>query len=217
MPDIALYAGAVTLVFFLRVIGVAVGTVRILLTNRGMEWWSAILGFIEVLVYVVGIGVVVKDLTDIPILLSYCVGFSIGNIVGIRIEQRMALGFVSLRVISKGKASAVAGALRDKGFGATVSAGEGRDGTVGIVTAVIPRKQSREAIKLVQGIDTDAFLVVDEARAVSRGWLPTNIGGVPVTTAPPRPNFDLDVTPPPPNGGNGSEAGKSGPPRQQPT
>jgi uncharacterized protein YebE (UPF0316 family) len=213
VPDIALYAGAVALVFFLRVIGVAVGTIRILLTNRGMQIWSAILGFIEVLVYVVGIGVVVKDLTDIPILMSYCVGFSIGNVVGIRIEQRMAIGYVSLRVISKAQGLPIATALREKGFGATLSSGEGRDGTVGIVTAVISRKQSREAIRLVQSLDPDAFMVVDEARAVSRGWLPTNIGGVPVTTAPPTPSFDLDVVPPP--NGSGGESGPGRPPSPQ--
>lgn len=140
-----------------------------------MQVWSAILGFIEVLVYVVGIGVVVQDLMDIPMLLSYCLGFSVGNIVGIRMEQRLAIGFVSLRIMSPTQAPEIAGELRNAGYGATLSYGEGRDGQVGIVTAVVPRKHSREAIKLVQRTDDDAFLVVDEARAVSRGWIPTSL------------------------------------------
>ncbi|MDZ7728866.1 MAG: DUF5698 domain-containing protein [Dehalococcoidia bacterium] len=191
-----IYAAAVFAVFLIRILGVAAGTVRILVTNRGMEWSSAVLGFAEVLVYVVGMGLVVRDLTDIPMLLSYCLGFSVGNIVGIRIEQRMALGYVSLRAMSSSAGQAIANALREKGFGATLSHGEGRNGAVGIVTAVVSRKQSREAIKLIHAIDRDAFMVVDEARAVSRGWLPTNIGGSPVSTAPPTPSFNLDVTPP---------------------
>jgi uncharacterized protein YebE (UPF0316 family) len=173
LPEMAVYAGAVLVVFFLRLIGVAIGTVRILLTNRGNELWSGVLGFFEVLVYVVGIGVVVQDLTDIPILLSYCFGFSAGTILGIRIEQRMALGFVNLRTISRNKPREIAEALREAGFGATLSHGEGRDGTVGIITATVQRKHSRRAMRLVQELDPDAFMVADEARAVARGWLPS--------------------------------------------
>ena len=174
--DALTLAGAAALIFFLRVIGVALGTVRVLLMNRGLELWSAALGFFEVLVYVVAIGAVVQDLTDVPVLLSYCLGFSVGTIVGIRIERRMALGYVGLRAISVERAREIADALRAAGFGATLSWGEGRDGRVGIVQTVVPRKHAARATAVIHEVDPDAFLVVDEARAVTRGWLPGATG-----------------------------------------
>jgi len=184
VPDWLLYAGGVALVFGIRILGVALGTLRILLTSRGMEVRSAVLGFVESFIYVIGIGVVVQDLTNVTMMLSYCLGFSAGNVLGIRLERRMALGYVSLRVISRQHASAIAEMLRQHGQGATLSHGEGRDGSVGIVTAVVARKNTREAMRLVQKQDPSAFLVVDEARAVSRGWLPS---GLSMSTEPPLP------------------------------
>ncbi len=174
--DALTLAGAAALIFFLRVVGVALGTVRVLLMNRGLELWSAALGFFEVLVYVVAIGAVVQDLTDVPVLLSYCLGFSVGTIVGIRIERRMALGYVGVRAISVDRAREIADALRAAGFGATLSWGEGRDGRVGIVQTVVARKHAERATAVIHAVDPEAFLVVDEARAVTRGWLPGATG-----------------------------------------
>jgi uncharacterized protein YebE (UPF0316 family) len=159
------------LIFLLRVVGVSLITVRILLVGRGIEVWSAVIGFFEVLIYVVAIGLVVNDLTNIPAVLGYCLGFSVGTIVGIRLDRRLAFGFASVRVISREHGEDVASALRAAGFGATLSWGEGRDGRVAIITTVIPRRRMQAAMTTVRRIDEDAFLVVDEARAVHRGWL----------------------------------------------
>lgn len=176
MPEWVVVAGTALGIFGLRVVGVALGTVRVLLTNRGLELWSATLGFLEVLVYVVAIGAVVRDLTDWPALLAYCSGFSVGTIVGIRIERRLAVGYVNVRAVSPTRARELADALRGEGFGATLSWGEGRDGRVGIVHTLVPRKHAGRVMALVQSVDPDAFLVVDEARAVARGWLPGAAG-----------------------------------------
>lgn len=198
MPEVAIYVGAVLVVFLLRIVGTAVGTVRILMTNRGNELWSGILGFFEILIYVIGMGVVVNDLTNIGMLMSYCLGFSVGTIVGMRIEQRMALGFVNLRAISRSRASTIADALRRAGFGATLSHGEGRDGTVGVITATVPRKHSRKAMNLIHGLDPDAFMVADEARAVSRGWVPSAISIFPLPPSGPQ-NVEVESATAPDN------------------
>lgn len=206
MPELLELAGAVILIFLIRILGTAIGTLRLLLMNRGMEWWTAVTGFFEVLVYVVGVGWVVKDLTNIPILLSYCLGFSVGSIVGLRIERRMALGFVNLRAISREHGKALAAALHKAGYGATFSHGEGRDGSVGIVNTVVPRKATARILKLVHEVDANAFVVVDEARAVTRGWLPTSV--MPFNTAaasilaqpPPLAQEDFEAVTFPPRG-----------------
>lgn len=164
--------GAATLLFAVRIIGTALGTVRTLFMNRGMELWAGVLGFGEIFVYIVGLGAVVNDLHNIAMLMGYCLGFSVGVVAGMRVEQRIALGHMSLRIICRNQPNEIVSALHDAGYGATLSWGEGRDGRVGIINTVIQRKHSRKATAIVQGIDPNAFIVADEARAVTRGWLP---------------------------------------------
>jgi uncharacterized protein YebE (UPF0316 family) len=150
----------------------ALAALRTLVMARGAQATSAVLGFFEVLVYVVSFGLVVSDMTNISILLAYCSGFAVGTVVGIRLEQRLAMGIVTLRIISRERAAEVSHALRADGIGATLSWGEGRDGPVGIVQSVVRRKHAARAHSLARDIDPSAFVVADEARAVTAGWLP---------------------------------------------
>lgn len=163
---------AAGLIFALRVASAALATVRVLVMSRGEEVWAAFLGFFEVLVYVVSIGLVVSDITNVTAVFAYCLGFSAGTILGMRMEQKLALGMLTLRIISRTHAPEVAAALRSSGLGATLSWGEGRDGSVGIVQSVVPRRRAAEAGTLARSVDDHAFIVADEARAVLAGWMP---------------------------------------------
>jgi hypothetical protein len=116
----------------------------------------------------------------------------------------MALGHVSLRIISREKPEDVAGELHAAGFGATLSWGEGRDGSVGIINTVVQRKHAKRATELVQRVDPGAFMVSDEARAVTRGWLPGATSpfpplpvpvGRPTIIAPPEAQPETDASP----------------------
>lgn len=159
------------LIFSLRLVGVSLGTVRTLLMTRGVESWAAVLGFFEVLVYVVAIGVVVRDLGNVVNILAYSAGFSAGTFIGIRLERRMAFGHVTLRTFSAARSRPVANALREAGFGATLNWGEGLNGPVGVVSTVVPRKHAKTAQEVVRSIDPEAFVIADETRSVTRGWM----------------------------------------------
>jgi uncharacterized protein YebE (UPF0316 family) len=139
---------------------------------RGKEVWTAVLGFGEIFVYVVGLGAVVNDLTNVTMLMGYCLGFSVGMVAGMRLDRRMAMGHLSLRVISRFKGEDIVAALHESGYGATLSHGRGREGDVAIINSVIPSKHSKKVMALVQACDPTAFMVADEARAVMQGWLP---------------------------------------------
>lgn len=64
-------------------------------------------------------------------------------------------------------------ALRREGFGATEVIGEGKDGPVGIIYSMVRRKQVPEVIELCERLDRQAFITVEEARRVYRGYLAT--------------------------------------------
>ena len=169
--DILIALGGALLIFALRVAGVGLVTVRILLVTRGVESWSVVLGFLEALMYVVAIGLVVENLTNVPNLLAYCVGFSGGTLVGMRVERRMAIGYVTVHAFSRPYGSEIAQALREAGFGATVTPGEGRSGSVAVVISVVPRGEAGRVGEVVRSVDPEAFVSYDETLGVTRGWM----------------------------------------------
>jgi len=161
------------LIFVLRVLGIAVGTLSTLMTVQGRKFYAVATGFISALVYVVAIGKVVANLNNIWNILAYCGGFAVGTLVGMAWEQRLALGFAEVRAISTEKSAALAEALRQAGFGVTEYYGRGRETVVGTIEVIVPRKNVDTVLKIARSVDENAIVSVTEARTVRRGyWKP---------------------------------------------
>lgn len=171
-PDMQLILGALA-IFFLRIIGVSISTVRVLITVQGKRFISSVLGFFEALVFAVALGSVVSQLDNLWNLLAYCLGFAVGTYVGMWLEQRFIVNYVTVSVVSAHKAHQIADAVRKAGFGATEAWGQGAQGLVGSVRIVIQRRDVTKVIECVNAIDEDAFVTLDETRAVRHGWLTT--------------------------------------------
>lgn len=169
-PSTLSVIGTVLAIFALRVLGVGAGTVRVLLITRGEQFWSLILGAVEVLVYVLALGAVVQDVANVSNVAAYVGGFMAGTIVGMRIERQMAIGYITLRAMSVASGREIAAALHEAGFGATLTQGEGRYGPVSVITAVIPRRHANRASSVIRMVDPGAFVVSDETRRVEAGW-----------------------------------------------
>lgn len=159
-------------IFFLRLAGIALDTVRVLFVLRGERLLAAIIGFIETLLFVVAIGKVVQDLTNIPNVLAYCMGFAVGTWVGMAIEERLALGYVRVHIISLQKGSGIAFSLREEGYGVTEITGRGKGGRVGIIEVVARRRDILSITGVVTRVDEKAFITTEDARAVHRGFIP---------------------------------------------
>jgi uncharacterized protein YebE (UPF0316 family) len=158
-------------IFVLRVLGVTLSTIRVLLMTRGRKSVSAVLGFFEVLVYAVAIGKVVQDLNNIPNLLSYCLGFSVGTLLGMWLEERLAIGFATVRIISSSKGHRIATAIREAGYGATEDRERGKDGFVGTVTTVVRRREVNTVCATIYQVAPDAFVTIEETRQVAHGYM----------------------------------------------
>jgi len=163
------------LIFALRVVGIAVSTVATIMTVQGRKAPAVVAGLISALVYVVAIGKVVANLGNVWNILAYCGGFAVGTLIGMAWEQRLALGYTEVRFISTEKGYGLAEALRQAGFGVTELYGRGRESTVGIVEAIIPRKNVDAVLKIARSVDEDAIVTVTEARTVQRGYWKPNV------------------------------------------
>ena len=162
------------LIFALRVLGIAVSTMATLMTVRGRKVPAVAAGFVSALVYVVAIGKVVANLSNVWNILAYASGLAVGTLVGMLFEQRLSLGFAEVRFISAERSVSLAEALRQAGFGVTELYGHGRERSVGIVEAIVPRKSVDAVLGIAKSVDENAVVTVTEARTVQRGyWRPT--------------------------------------------
>lgn len=149
------------LIFLARVCDVSIGTVRSMVVIAGYRWLSALLGFIEVTIWVLAVAGVIQYLHNPFAIVSYAGGFATGVFVGMTIEQRLALGLRMVRVIVPGEVSGLSHALRDAGYRATRVAGEGRDGPVEVVFTVIKRREMEALHAIVRAHCPQAFVSVE--------------------------------------------------------
>lgn len=158
------------LIFVLRVIDVSMGTMRILMTVRGRKLLAALIGFVEVTIFVVAISAVVRNATNVWSVLGYAAGFAVGTLVGMSIEERLALGFMVVRIISSDTNNKIAEALREIGCGVTEIPGHGLRGDVEILEVVVPRHDLPTVLQTIDRVDSKAFVTVDETQRVYRGY-----------------------------------------------
>ncbi|MBC7235478.1 MAG: DUF2179 domain-containing protein [Chloroflexi bacterium] len=161
------------LIFVLRVLGISVSTLATTLTVRGNKAGAIAAGSVGALVYVLAIAPVVTNLNRVPYLVAYVAGFAVGTWVGMMMEQRMALGYAEVRIISSERYDQVAEAIRQAGYGVTQLVGQGRDRAVGILEIIVPRRRVAEVTRLAESIDGNVIVSVSEARTVQRAyWRP---------------------------------------------
>lgn len=161
--------GNALLIFCLRVTDVSMGTVRTIMIMRGMHRWAALIGFVEVSIWVVAISRVIGNLDTIWNVIGYSGGFATGTLLGMWIENKLALGYADVRIVSMCKGPEITQMIRQAGYGATQLQAEGQSGPVCMTSVVAPRKQVADIIRLVNKIDATTFVTVEEARHVVRG------------------------------------------------
>lgn len=161
MFDIAWYIPV--LIFFARICDVSIGTIRTILVIAGRPWISAVLGFFEVIIWVLAVGGVIMYLTNPFALLAYAGGFAAGVIIGMLIEERIALGYRVVRIISTNREINVSEKLREMGHFVTRIEGSGKSGPVEFAFMVIRRKEVPRVREHVAKIDPNAFISVGQA------------------------------------------------------
>lgn len=166
-PELWLGAG---IIFVLRVINMALDTLRIRMMTRGQKPLSFIFGVIETLIFVYTLGSVFKDLNNWVNTMAYAIGFGTGSIIGIMLDERMAVGYIHLRVISSNRGALIAETLREQGFAVTEFSGRGRDGMVSMLSVSVKRKNARKARALVEELDDTAFITAEDLTPVRRGY-----------------------------------------------
>src|SRR5512139_2380830 len=118
------------MIFGLRVIDMTLDTLRVLVMMRGRKKIAWVLGFFQASIFVIAITSVLSNLDNPVNILGYAAGFATGIVVGMTIEERLAIGHIQLSIISPARGSALAERLRAEGYAITEISGRGKDGVV---------------------------------------------------------------------------------------
>jgi len=160
------------LIFLARILDVSIGTLRIVFLSRGMRMLAPLCGFFEVLIWLVAISRIMGDLTSWVYYVAYAGGFAAGNYVGMYIESRLAMGLLSVTIITKKDAASLLHRLKEEHFGLTQVGAQGVQGKVRLIYLIIRRRDLSRVSEILRDHQPDAFCVVNDIRNVAGGVFP---------------------------------------------
>jgi uncharacterized protein YebE (UPF0316 family) len=158
------------MIFGLRITDMSLDTLRMLFVVRGRKGIAWVLGFCQSAVFVIAITRVLSNLNNPLTVLGYAAGFATGNVLGMLVEERLAVGHIQLQIVTKKNGAALAKALRDGGYGVTEIAARGMDGTVQLLSTSVLRKDVSHAREIVHETDPEAFMTSEDVRPLRRGY-----------------------------------------------
>lgn len=158
------------LIFFARVVDVSLGTIRIIFVSKGFKILAAVIGFVEVLIWIVAINQIWANLSNYWLYFAFAAGFSTGSYVGVWLEDKLSFGNVMLRIIIRKNADKLVRELRKNGYEMTIIKGLSGDGKdkVHMVFSVVKRKRLKEIFKIVKKNNPKAFFTVEDIRNTRR-------------------------------------------------
>jgi len=161
------------LIFFARVCDVSLGTIRIIFISRGIKYLPPLVGFFEILIWLLAIGQIMQNLTNIYYYLFYAGGFATGNLVGIILDEKLSIGTVGIRIITKKDAAVLVEALRTSGFGVTCVDAKGASGCVNVIYTIIERIELQKVISMLEEHNPNAFYSIEDIKEAHEGIFPT--------------------------------------------
>jgi uncharacterized protein YebE (UPF0316 family) len=160
------------LIVIARIADVSLQTLRIIFTSRDKIKISPIVGFFEVFIWLLAIGQLFDNLTNILYYTAYALGFAIGNYVGIYIDRKLSIGLLNLQFIVIKRPDNLLKSLKEAGYGITVLTAEGYNNI--LVQLVIRRKNLKEVFNIIEESHEDAFISVQQVQTVKGGIFPSN-------------------------------------------
>lgn len=160
------------LIFLARIVDVTLGTLRLIFITRGMKYLSALIGFLEILIWLLAIGQIFKNLNNVACYFAYAAGFASGSFLGIYFAERLSINKVIIRIITVRDANNLVEHLRKQHYGVTTLDAHGVEGPVTIVFSIIKRENLERVVEIVKRFDPQSFYSVEDVRFACEGIFP---------------------------------------------
>jgi len=160
------------LIFFARICDVTLGTIRVIFISKGFKYIAPCIGFFEVIIWLLAIGQVMNNITNVASYIAYGAGFATGTFVGMVIEEKLSLGMVIVRVITNKDTGDLVNALKAQNFGVTMIDAEGSTGPVNILFMVLKRQDLPQVIGVIKEFQPKAFYSIEDVKTAAEGVFP---------------------------------------------
>jgi len=160
------------LIFMARICDVTLDTLRIIYVSRGMKFAAPMIGFFEVLIWLMAISQIFQNLSNPVCYVAYAGGFAMGNFIGIILEEKMAIGTVVIRIITQKEALPLIEVLKTNRYGVTHVDAQGVMGPVKIIFTIVKRKDIDRVLEIVRTCNPMAFFTIEDVRSVRKGVFP---------------------------------------------
>ncbi len=160
------------LIFVARMLDVSLGTVRIIFVSRGLKFLAPLVGFFEVIIWLLAIRVIIQNLNNVACYIAYGAGFAMGTFIGLQIEKKIAIGNSLVRIITQKDATELIEHLREKDYGVTSINAQGVKGKVHVIYVIIRRHDIVNVAGIISEFNPQAFYTIEDIRLVSKGIFP---------------------------------------------
>jgi uncharacterized protein YebE (UPF0316 family) len=160
------------LIFLARIIDVSFSTLRIVFLGRGQKLLASSFGFVEVIIWLVAMTQIMQNLDNVFCYLAYGLGFAAGTYIGMKIEEKLAIGVQVVRIFLPKDGDKLKQALHKAGFGYTLVDAEGATGKVKIIYTIVRRKDVPKVTELIAQHHSKAFYSIEDLITVKEGIFP---------------------------------------------
>ncbi|MFW5760874.1 MAG: DUF2179 domain-containing protein [Cyclobacteriaceae bacterium] len=155
------------LIFAARILDVSIATIRIIFVLHGNKLLAPIIGFFESFIWLVAIGQIIQNIDNFYSYIAFAGGFATGTLVGMLIEEKLALGNVVVRVITRMPAIDLITHFKQGGYHYTSLKAEGQFGPVNILFSVVKREKLSDILHAIKQYNPQAFYTIENVKKVS--------------------------------------------------
>lgn len=161
------------IVFFGRLVDVALGTIRTIISVKGKLKLSFIIGFIEALLYFLVVRRAFNnDINIIYVAISYAFGYALGILIGTYISHNLINDDLTLQAIVK-KDNDIIDYLRSKGYIVSIlELNNPYDDFPKLLLFIsIKHKKLKELTNIIYSNDKNAYLTINETKHIVRSFI----------------------------------------------
>ncbi|OIJ15628.1 hypothetical protein BKP35_01140 [Anaerobacillus arseniciselenatis] len=159
------------MIFFAQLLLVPILTMRTILVVKGMKKQACGIGMLEGFIYVFAIGLVFSDLSNYMNIIAYAAGFGTGVYLGGTLEEKLAIGYVTVEANVERYNDDLLNKLRDVGFSVSTNEVKGMNSVRYLLYCTARRDRENEFYKIIYKYEPTAFVVSYEPRKFEGGYI----------------------------------------------
>lgn len=166
------------LIFLARIGDVSISTIRIIFVMNGKRNIAPFLGFFEALIWLLAIGQIISNIDNVFSYIAYASGFAVGTYVGMYMEEKLAIGRVVLRLITKEPVHEFLTYLRANDYRYSILDAQGKKGKVNVVFLVLKREKLIDLTAAINEYHPNAFYTIEGVKMVKEHDMTDNSRGI---------------------------------------